>query len=515
VSYLDRVLTGVTSRDVGDFVPIPRYDDYQARASLSLRRDEELAVTFLASDDHLQRTVPATDPQQRRTQNNDSSYKRIFARYSRLLDDGSSFVVTPSIGFDRSVSLSRFGIIPIDLQLETWQYALRSSYRRRLGAHATLSIGADFQGQSVTAERNGSVNQPPREGDIVVFGQPPGSDTNFDRWHVNQATIAPYAVVEAVIGRLTLTPGVRFEPTLMDGDRSLPLVPGSVPIGYSRLNLPANPVDFAPLRWAPNPRLVAVFRQSKRLTFTLGGGIYGQPADPEDLSPVFGNPNVGMSRALHASGGFSYKLTPTLTFETVGFYKRYYDLVSRSALPTPPIAHALTQDGMGRSYGGQLLLRQEIKKGFFGWLNYSLIRSERRDHPGQDYRLFDFDQTHVFGILASYDFGHGWEVGGRFRYTSGMPRTPVVDAVLNNNTGLYEPIFGAHNSIRIPAFYQLDARVEKAVVMRRVKMSIFLDLQNLTNRKNPEELIYNYNFSRRSTISGLPTLAVFGARMDF
>ena len=51
--------------------------------------------------------------------------------------------------------------------------------------------------------------------------------------------------------------------------------------------------------------------------------------------------------------------------------------------------------------------------------------------------------------------------------------------------------------------------------MRRVKMSIFLDMQNLTNRKNPEELIYNYNFSRRSNITGLPTLAVFGARVDF
>ena len=28
--------------------------------------------------------------------------------------------------------------------------------------------------------------------DIVVFGQPPGSDTNFDRWHLNLATVAPH-----------------------------------------------------------------------------------------------------------------------------------------------------------------------------------------------------------------------------------------------------------------------------------------------------------------------------------
>ncbi len=152
------------------------------------------------------------------------------------------------------MSLSQFGTIPIDLRLDTWQYALRASYRRRLSPHATLSVGIDFAGQSTTVERNGSVNQPPREGDIVVFGQPPGSDTNFDRWHVNLATVAPYAVVEAVLGRLTLTPGVRFEPTMVDGDRMLPTVPGTVPIGYSRLALPANPIGFAPLRWAPNPR---------------------------------------------------------------------------------------------------------------------------------------------------------------------------------------------------------------------------------------------------------------------
>jgi len=496
-------------------VPIPRYDDYQARATMVLRRDEELAVTFLASDDHLQRTVPATDPLQRRTQNNDSSYKRLFVRYGRILSDGSSLIVTPSIGLDRSVSLSRFGDIPIDLRLDTWHYGLRTSFRRRLATRATLSLGVDFQGQSIDLERNGSVNQPPREGDITVFGQPPRSDTNFDRWHVNWATIAPYATVESVIGLLTLNAGLRFEPTLVDGDRSLPLAPGTVPIGYSRLNLPANPVGFAPLRWAPNPRLVAVFRASKRLTFTAGGGLYAQPADPEDLSPVFGNPTVGMSRALHASGGFAYKLTPTLTLESVGFYKKYYDLVSRSALSTPPVAQALTQDGTGRSYGAQVLLRQEIKKGFFGWLTYSLIRSERRDHPDQAYRLFDFDQTHVFGILGSYAMGQGWEVGGRFRYTSGVPRTPVIGSFINGNTALHEPIFGPHNSIRIPAFYQLDARVEKAITMRQVKLSLFLDLQNLTNRKNPEELIYNFDFSRRATISGLPTLAVLGARMDF
>jgi hypothetical protein len=110
------------------------------------------------------------------------------------------------------------------------------------------------------------------------------------------------------------------------------------------------------------------------------------------------------------------------------------------------------QEAVGRTYGGQALLRQELVKGFFGWITYSLIKSERRDHPGLPYRRFDFDQTHVLGVLASYELGRGWEVGARFRYTTGFPRTPVVGSFYDSRDDAYQPLFGPRTASGSPPF---------------------------------------------------------------
>ena len=45
--WLDRVLTGVDASNVGDFFPIPRYEDYQAKVEIDLRERETLAVLLL------------------------------------------------------------------------------------------------------------------------------------------------------------------------------------------------------------------------------------------------------------------------------------------------------------------------------------------------------------------------------------------------------------------------------------------------------------------------------------
>lgn len=501
-SHLGDVLAQLTSNDVGDFVPIPQYYDAQILAQFDLGKDEQLEIAALGSDDQLTRAIDASDPAEVRRQDSHDRYYRGFARYTRILDDGSSVFVVPSVGWDGNTTRAAFGAVPTSLDVGTWRYALRAGYRRKLDPRVTLSLGLDGSGQRSKLSRLGSVNLPPREGDVTVFGQPPGDQVNADRWTASVVSVAPYAFAELNLGPLAITPGLRIDPYLIDGSRLTPIVGSTPALGYRRMTI------------AIEPRLSATYQASHALQLRAGGGIYDQPPDPADLSAVFGNPTLGPIRAYHASAGAAYRLTGTLSVELLGFYKYIEQLAARSELATPPLATALVQDGLGRSYGGQVLLRQELSHNLFGWITYSLIRSERKDHPDTDWRLLDYDQTHILSVLASYDLGSGWQFGARFRYASGVPRTPVMGAYFNARDDQFEPLFGAQNTIRVPAFYQLDARLERTFTVADHRTNLFVDVQNVTDRKNPEEIIYNFDYTARKYITGLPTLAVIGARVD-
>jgi len=84
---------------------------------------------------------------------------------------------------------------------------------------------------------------------------------------------------------------------------------------------------------------------------------------------------------------------------------------------------ALFTKRSGRSYGLEVLLRRRESDRLFGWVSYSILRSERKDAPSLRWRVFDYDQSHVFTALGSYDLGKGFEVGLRFRFATGFAAT--------------------------------------------------------------------------------------------
>jgi hypothetical protein len=213
--------------------------------------------------------------------------------------------------------------------------------------------------------------------------------------------------------------------------------------------------------------------------------------------------------------GTSVDLSKTLTLETTAFYTRSSDLSVRNPRLSPSVAEGLLQNGEGRAYGAQFLVRRELANRLFGWVAYTLLRSERKDTPDGDWRPFDFDQTHVLTALASYDFGAGFEIGARFRYSTGYPRTPVTGAYYDSRSDTYQPILGTKNADRLPDFWQLDVRLAKEFKIGTTRLEVYLDVQNVTDRDNSEEVVYSQDYTEKRYIQGLPILPVLGARWEF
>ena len=154
------------------------------------------------------------------------------------------------------------------------------------------------------------------------------------------------------------------------------------------------------------------------------------------------------------------------------------------------------------------MLRKELSSRVFGWLSYTLLRSERATQEGAPYRLFDFDQTHVLTALASLDLGYEIELGARVRYSTGYPRTPVIGVYGDSRGRPFQPRFGAQNSIRIPSFFQADVRISKSFHLGRTVLEAYFDVENATNRVNPEEIVYSPDYKQRRYVTGLPVLPV-------
>lgn len=502
-SYLDRVLTAVSQKDLGDFFPLPRYHDFQAQAVLALRPNEQLAATVLGSGDELRRARAVADAQRAQAETWRRSFYRASLRYERLTPDGAQLTVVPWFGLDQDHYEAAFGSTPARLSSHEIRYGARASYRTAATERLVLSTGLDVLGTLAQLEREGTLTRPAREGDRAVFGQSPGTEVNADRWSTHLVDLAAFLSLLLRLGPLRIEPELRAGGTLIDVSRLLPRVGASPPLGSRRIV------------FALEPRLRLRYRPAQRLELVAAAGLYHQPPDPRDLSAVFGNPTLGPMRAVHASAGGAVSLGRALRLELAGFYRRLDQLVARSPLTTPPLARALTQDGSGQSYGAQLLVQLEPWHGLGGSIAYTLSRSERRDAPDAPVRLSGFDQTHALSAALRYVF-FGVGLGLRLRYTSGLPRTEVVSAYYNTREDEYQPVLGPTYAIRLPDFVQLDARVDRTFALgRRLVLTVQLEVQNVTNRKNPEEFVYSFDFARRDLITGLPALAVLGARLGF
>jgi TonB family protein len=121
----------------------------------------------------------------------------------------------------------------------------------------------------------------------------------------------------------------------------------------------------------------------------------------------------------------------------------------------------LAQRQTGRAYGLELIIRRQSKTGVYGWLSYTLSRSDR-DRTGQ-WTPYDYDRTHLLNLVAGFPLPRNWDLGLRFQYQSGRPTTTTY----------------GYNTARIDGYMRIDVRVDKRAAFQGWLFDFYVDLLNV------------------------------------
>ena len=482
-SYIDAVLKAAVPKDAGlGLTQAPRYYDYQALFDYPVGGGE-LSIRWFGSDDRFK--LIATPPNDTAdTGSNSAQTAILFHRFDVIYRKQTGpwdFLITPSFNYQKLSG--RFGNL-FSFDFPNTGFSFRAEAARQISQQFALRLGTELQAGRYTIDaRAPSFPAAAGLGGTGVF--------NVGDTAQSYATPAVYATGTIQLGeRFTLLPGVRA--------------------AYYALQVKKATVD---------PRLRFMWQVAEQTTIKGGVGLYSQIPDLISLNPIWGNPRASVERSVHTSLGVLQTFENLgLSLEVTGFYKYVFDRSTASSriIRAPDDTLRLenfANQGIGQIFGGEFLLRKALTKKFFGWISYTLMRSLVQEKPGEAYKPFAFDQPHILTVIAVYKLPRGWQVGGRFRLVSGNPTTLYKDGVFNNEDGGYLNARGTQG--RLPAFHQLDLRVDKTFTYKRMLVNVYLDVINVYNHQNPEAIVYSFNLQQSTVQAGLPIIPSLGVRLEF
>jgi TonB family protein len=479
-SWIDLVLgSALSSADIST-IAAPVYYDYQALTTYHPGDNDRLRLLVYGSSDNFKLLFQQPSDQDPAISGNfkfATQFHRVHASWSRKVSDRVDHDLEVAAG----VTSVDFGVgDAFAFSLKGQEIYARSEWRIRATDHVRLIAGLDLA---------------LLPGELTYAGPPPQQQEGNPDNGIGGTSPSNRSQVSNSDKYTIFQPAIYLE-------SNLDLQPFRIILG-TRVDY-FNEINKASF----DPRAAVIYSLTESTNLKAGFGLFTQPPQFQESSPAFGNPHLGPTHTVHVGLGVDHTVMPGVKFGVEGFYKYLYDRVIGTEFGVPP---QFINGGKGRIYGLEVSAKIDPHGRFFGFLSYTLSRSERSDH-NESYRLFDFDQPQILTLSGVYRLGSGWEAGLTFRLISGNPTTPVIAAVYNKDTGLYSPVYGPVNSLRSPYFHRLDVRIEKQWTFATWKFAIYLDVQNVYNAANVEGIQYDFEYRQVMNIRGLPILPNLGMR---
>lgn len=492
-SYVDLFIPTFTQGS--DFSIKPIYWDYQTKYLAPMGADEELSLFVYGFNDVLSIASP-DDVAQGSDQDTQGDLMtrygshRIIGTWRKKWNDTLSFMLQPSFGYDdQAFNLGD----AFNLSTQAYTAEIRSEVTISPNEHVELVQGIDFIGGLWGFEFKApfsfeSSQDPLAEREDVLL------DGNGTLW-------SPDVYIKANLrplndpNRWLLTPSLRVNTSVLTYAGKITGDQGGDP--WERVSL--------------DPRLSTRFKVSDAVALKAASGFYHQPPQPFEAVGIGANVTLGYERAWNSSFGVEHQVLPYLQWDMELFYRDLDQLVVFSDTFQGFGDQSFVNGGVGRAYGMEFILRHQKNNRFFGWVSYTLSRSERKDSPTSDWYPFEYDQTHILSAQAGYDLPFDFGLSAQIQYVTGNPTTPLNAGIYDVDNAAYNGFqLGGYNGERLPSFFQTSFRVDKLWTFKRWQLETYVDLLNTVRGVNPEFRVYNYDFTESAFIRGLPFIPNIG-----
>ena len=253
-----------------------------------------------------------------------------------------------------------------------------------------------------------------------------------------------------------------------------------------------------------SPRLSLSYQLTEHWSLSGNAGLYYQL--PPYTALGFKNNNglyankyaLRYMQVSQGSIGLNWRKGDTFEVSVEGFYKDY-DKIPLSVADGIPLTckgndygvignELLTSTAQGRSYGAELLLKWLVAKKLNLASSFTLFKSEYRTDKESEYIASAWDNRFIFNLRGTYNLPRHWSVGMKVSCIGGAPYTPydadkssLVTAWNAQGKPYYD--YTRYNEKRLPAFTQVDIRIDKTFYLKRCMLGFYIDLQNIAGSK--------------------------------
>lgn len=489
-SYVDAVLAAAQV----DMALAPSYLDGQLRWESGDRKWS--AIAFASSDDLHMIHDPNSNVSVGGVENQGVTAFDYMSRFARagLRYNHDGVTVTPWVGLNDLRATATQDMLDKGYQRSDTLYGMRVDIAKpafggvlRYGGEAT----ATYYDYTITGVPPAWPGMAPSNHIVSREGQRMATDAGLyleQRWVLGD-------------GALEIRPGLRFDYFDLDGTPSL------------------------------DPRL-SVVEHTHGATITESVGMYHESPLITDLDPIFMRDSLAAPQSTQATVAAETGFFGLFEARATAYYQQQDSLpvdvitgatpisangseqagglfgIARELVDAQFGSYSYREDvGKGYAYGLELMARREVGA-FTGWIAYTYSRAYRTRDPRIDPVEYPWvlDQPNVLTLVGTRPISAHWRLGGRLRLASGNPITPVAGSYYDAAAHKYVALDGAIMSERLPAFAQLDVRLDRA--WRH--WDLYIDIQNITNNENVEGVDYSTDYTQRTYTAGLPILPSIG-----